>query len=157
MTLADLAKFAGQFPPRVRPALGTLAPALRTLADEHGRALYDLPRAPRPPADTAAPVPFLPRYDEVLIAYQHRDRVMPERHRPAVYAKNGIVEAVVLVDGMGAGTWGLARTQTDAVVEIRPFARLARPAAREAIEEGERLARLMAREARTHGARVVTV
>ncbi len=153
VTLADIAKFAGQAPGRIRPALERLAPALAVFSDEHGRALYDLPRAPRPDPDTPAPVRFLPRYDELLIAYQHRDRVMPERHRPAVYSKNAIVEAVLLVDGMGAGTWGLERARTQAVVRIAPFSRL-RPADRVAASgEGERLARFMAPDAKTHGVR----
>ena len=110
-------------------------------------------RARRPDAETEAPVRFLPRYDETLIAYAHRDRVMPARHRPRIYSKNAIVEAVLLVDGFGAGTWGLQRTRTDAILRIEPFARLS-PADRAAASaEGERLARFMAPEAKTHGVR----
>src|SRR5256886_4996570 len=108
-TLADIAKFAGQVPPRVRPTLERMAPRLRSFSDEDGRLLYDLPRAPRPAGDLTAPVRFLPRYDELLISYQHRDRVIARAHRHAVYAKNGIVEAVVTVDGFAAGTWSLVR------------------------------------------------
>ncbi|OLB85662.1 MAG: hypothetical protein AUI15_32485 [Actinobacteria bacterium 13_2_20CM_2_66_6] len=69
-TLADIAQFAGQVPPRIRPTLERLAPSLRRFVDPHGRTLFDLPRAPRPPAETKAPVRFLPRYDEALIAYE---------------------------------------------------------------------------------------
>src|SRR5205823_4932642 len=75
-TLADIAQFAGQVPPRVRPTLERLAPKLRTFSDQEGRLLYDLPRAVRPGADVPAPVRFLPRYDELLISYKHRDRVI---------------------------------------------------------------------------------
>src|SRR5207244_1888990 len=95
-TLADICKFAGQVPARIRPVLDRLAPDLRRFADEQGRALFDLPRAPRPKAEVPAPVRFLPRYDEVLIAYQHRDRVIAPRHRPAVYAEHGHMEATPL-------------------------------------------------------------
>ena len=155
LTLSDIAKFAGQVPPRIRPILERMAPSLRVFSDEQGRALYDLPRAPRPDADTPAPVRLLPRYDEVLIAYQHRDRVIAAKHRAAIYAKNGIIEATVLVDGFVAGTWSLVRGKDDAVVRIAPFAKL-RPADRAAaLMEGERLARFLAPEARTRGAKVV--
>jgi len=153
VTLSDIAKFAGQVPARVRPALERLVPKLAIFTDEHKRTLYDLPRAPRPDPETPAPVRFLPRYDELLIAYQHRDRVMPERHRPAVYSKNAIVEAVLLIDGFGAGTWGLVRGKTDAVVRIAPFARLSLADRRAAAAEGERLARFLAPDAKTHGVR----
>jgi hypothetical protein len=154
LALADIAKFAGQVPPRIRPIVERIAPSLRVFSDEQGRALYDLPRAPRPDADTPAPIRLLPRYDEVLIAYQLRDRVIAVRHRPAIYSKNGIIEATLLVDGFVAGTWSLARTRDDAVVRITPFAKL-RPADRAAaLAEGERLARFLAPDAKTHGAKL---
>ena len=154
LTLADIAKFAGQVPARIRPTFERLAPKLRVFADEAGRALYDLPKAPLPPADTPAPVRFLPRYDEMLIAYQHRDRIVSPRFRTALYAKNGIIEAAVLVDGMVAATWGIARTRNDAVLEIHPLARIAGRDRAETVAEGERLVRFGAPEARSHGVRL---
>jgi hypothetical protein len=42
-----------------------------------------------------------------------------------VYSKNAIVEAVVMVDGFAAGTWGLVRAKNEAVLRVTPFARLA--------------------------------
>jgi hypothetical protein len=152
-TLADIAKFAGQMPARVRPTLVRIAPQLRAFSDEEGRLLYDLPRAPRPEGDRAAPVRFLPRYDELLISYQHRDRVIAPAHRRAVYSKNAIVEAVVTVDGFAAGTWRVARAKNDAVLRISPFARLA-PRDRVAIEaEGRALLAFLAPDATTVGVR----
>jgi hypothetical protein len=149
VTLADIAKFAGQVPARVRPALERIAPKLARFRDDAGRLLYDLPRAPRPPAEARAPVRFLPRYDEVLIAYQHRDRLIAPQHRAAVYSKNAIVEAVVLVDGYAAGTWAFAGDTKEVAIRITPFGRLA-PADRSAvIAEGERLGRFLAIEAAT--------
>jgi hypothetical protein len=153
-SLADISQFAGQVPARIRPVLVGLAPSLRTFTDEQGHDLFDLPRAPRPGADTSAPIRFLPRYDELLIGYEHRDRVIAAKHRAAVYSKNAIVEAVFLVDGLAAGTWALATTKTDAVVRIRPFGTLARADRTALIDEGGALARFMAPEAKTHGARV---
>ena len=101
-----------------------------------------------------APVRFLPRYDELLIGYEHRDRVIAKEHRSAVYSKNAIVEAVFLVDGFAAGTWSLATTKSDAVVHIKPFGTLARSDRAAAIAEGEAVARFMAPDAKTHGARI---
>ena len=153
-TLADIARFAGQVPGRIRPVLERLAPSLRRFSDEQGRALHDMPRSPRPSADVEAPIRFLPRYDELLIGYEHRERVIAKEHRPAVYSKNAIVEAVFLVDGFAAGTWALATTKVDAVVRIQPFGTLTRAERAAAIAEGEAVARFMAPDARTHGARV---
>src|SRR5712692_6295077 len=153
-SLADIAQFAGQVPARIRPVLERLAPSLRRFSDEQGHPLFDLPRAPRPASETKAPIRFLPRYDELLIGYEHRDRVIAARHRPTVYSKNAIIEAVFLVDGLAAGTWSLETTRADAVLWIRPFGTLARGDRAAALAEGEKLARFMAPEAKTHGARV---
>jgi hypothetical protein len=153
-SLADIAQFAGQVPARIRPVLERLAPSLRRFADEQGHQLFDLPRAPRPSADVSAPVRFLPRYDELLIGYEHRDRVIAAKHRAAVYSKNAIIEAVFLVDGVAAGTWAAETTKSQAVVRIRPFGTLARADRAAAVEEGESLARFIAPDAKTHGARV---
>ncbi|HYR93745.1 MAG TPA: winged helix DNA-binding domain-containing protein [Methylomirabilota bacterium] len=155
VSLADIAKFGGQVPARIRPVLARIAPTLATFTDEHKRVLYDLPGSPRPDAGTAAPVRFLPRYDELLIAYQHRDRVMPERYRAKVYSKNAIVEAVLLVDGMGAGTWGYERLRGEAILRIEPFAKLSTRDRAAALDEGERLVRFLVPEAKTHAVRFV--
>jgi len=155
VTLADVAKFAGQAPARVRPALERMAGKLLTFSDEAGRVLYDLPRAARPSSEMDAPVRFLPRYDELLIAYQHRDRVIAPAHRQAIYSKNGIVEAVVLVDGFAAGTWGLVRAKNEAVLRVSAFARLA---ARERVAvdaEGDALLQFLAPDATIAGVRFV--
>jgi hypothetical protein len=154
VTLADIAKFAGQVPPRIRPSLQRLLPTLREFRDEAGRTLFDLPRAPRPPAETAAPVRFLPRYEQVLIAYQYRDRIIAARHRPAIYSKNGIIEATFLIDGIVGGTWDVATTRTEAVVRLHPFAKLTQADRRAGLAEAEALARFVAPGATVHGARV---
>ncbi len=152
-TVADVAKFAGQVPPRIRPTLERLAPKLLTFRDEEGRLLYELPRAPRPDGEVEAPVRFLPRYDELLISYQHRDRVIAPAHRRAVYTKNAIVEAVFMVDGFAAGTWSLVRAKKEAVLRISAFARLA-VRDRVAVEtEGESLLQFLAPDETTVGVR----
>jgi len=154
-SLADIAQFAGQVPARIRPILERLAPSLRRFSDEQRRALFDLPRAPRPAADTKAPIRFLPRYDELLIGYKHRDRVIAARHRAAVYTNNALIEAVFLVDGVAAGTWALVTTKTDAILNIRPFGALTRADRAASLEEGEALARFIGADAKTHGARMI--
>jgi hypothetical protein len=154
-SLSDISRFAGQAPPRIRPTLERLAPSLRRFTDEQKRTLFDLPRAPRPAGDISAPVRFLPRYDELLIGYEHRDRVIAAKHRPAIFSKNGIVEATILVDGIVAGTWGMLRSKDQAVLGVRPFAKLTPKDRAAVIQEGERLARFLAPDAKRTGVRLV--
>lgn len=61
---------------------------LVTFRDERGRELLDLPDAPRPDADTPAPVRFLPAFDKAKIPRTQflggapwRTRKLPQRHR----------------------------------------------------------------------------
>ena len=54
---------------------------LVVLEDVDGRTLYDLPDAPRPDADTPAPVRFLPLYDNVYLGYDNRRRMLSDGDR----------------------------------------------------------------------------
>jgi Winged helix DNA-binding domain len=156
----DVAAWIGWRTPPVREALDRLAPDLVRLRDEAGRALYDLPGAPRPDPDTPAPVRLLPWFDSVLLAYapKHRARILPEPYRDRVYVRANLQWLpTMLVDGLVAGTWSLQAARREAVLSLRPFAELA-PAARTAVvEEAERLVRFLRPEAGTHHVAVEAV
>lgn len=108
---------------------------LRRFRDERGRELLDVPRAPLPDPDTPAPVRFLPKWDNLLLAHADRTRVLPDAYRKLVIRANGDVGQTFLVDGLVAGTWRLE----DGRVTIEPFAPLDRAAKAELAEEAERL------------------
>lgn len=155
-TVEDISSWTSVRAGPIREAIAVLGGAVRPFSDERGRALYDLARSPRPPADVRAPVRFLPKWDSTLLAYTstERVRILPAAHHKGVIIKNGDVAQTVLVDGMVAGTWALVAKPREAVVVVSPFGRLGRAARAEITEEGERLARFLAPEAKAHGARV---
>ncbi|HVG64277.1 MAG TPA: winged helix DNA-binding domain-containing protein, partial [Hyalangium sp.] len=76
-----------------------LRPKLQTFQDERGRELFDLPKAPRPPEDTPAPVRFLPEYDNLILSHDDRTRFVAKEHRAAVFLPNLRVISTFLVDG----------------------------------------------------------
>jgi Winged helix DNA-binding domain len=117
-TRADLAQWLGRPVARFREALEALGTV--TFQAEDGRALLDLPDAPRPDAGTPAPVRFLPRWDNLLLSHARRERVLPEPLRKTVIAKNGDVLPTFLVDGVVAGAWS-ARPRGPAVMTLTPF------------------------------------
>jgi hypothetical protein len=129
-TRADIADWSGLRVADFAEALDALEP-LRRFRDESGRELLDLPRAPLPPADTPAPVRFLPKWDNTLLAHADRRRVLPEELRKEVIAKNGDVTQTFLVDGLVTGSWSYDKRGK---VALEPFAPLPR-AARRAVEE----------------------
>jgi len=134
-TRADIADWSGLRIADLAPALEALEP-LRRFRTEEGRELLDLPRAPLPAAETPAPVRFLPKWDNLLLGFADRQRVLPEEHRKTVIAKNGEVAQAVLVDGVVAGLWTAGK---DGRVTVEPFAPLPRAARRELEEDTARL------------------
>jgi len=135
---ADLAGWSGLRVGDFAPALEALEP-LRRFRTEEGRELLDLPRAPLPPADTPAPVRFLPKWDSVLLAHADRRRILPEEYRKVVIAKNGDVAQTFLVDGVVAGTWDVQRRRQNVELRLAPFAPLPRAVRSAVDDEGARL------------------
>jgi hypothetical protein len=126
-TRADLADWSGLRVADVAPAIEALEP-LRRFRDEAGRELLDLPRAPLPPPGTPAPVRFLPKWDNTLLAHKDRRRVLPEELRKAVIGKNGDVTQTFLVDGIVAGSWSSTKEGKVAIMPFAPLPRVARRA-----------------------------
>ncbi len=92
-----------------------LRPQLIELTAEDGRALFDLPDAPRPPSDTPAPARLVAEFDNLLMAYRDRTRVMSDDSKARVFTVNGIIKGTVLVDGFVAGTWKVSESRRDGV------------------------------------------
>jgi hypothetical protein len=105
---------------------------LPTYRDERGRTLYDVPRAPRPAADTAVPVRFLPKWDNVILGFDDRTRILPDALKTTIIGKNGDVAQTVLVDGVVVGTW-------DRNVEVTYLAPVTRTQKAEVAAEAGRL------------------
>ena len=77
------------------------------IATRRARELLDLPGQPLPPASTALPVRFLARWDQPLLAYDDRDRIIPPELRPLKLTLSG--DQTVTVDGRVAASWKLER------------------------------------------------
>jgi hypothetical protein len=78
---------------------------LREFRDERGRAIFDLPDAPRPDADVPAPPRFLPEYDNVLLSHADRSRFLTDEDRRRLSAGRRAVRGSVVWDGAVVGTW----------------------------------------------------
>ena len=73
--------------------------------DEHGRELLDLPHAPILPADTALPPRLLARWDQPLLAYKDRDRIIPPELLPLRLTLSG--DQTLTVRGRVAASWAM--------------------------------------------------
>ncbi len=111
-----------------------------TYRDEEGRKLLDLPGQPLPPADTALPPRLLGHWDQALLAYQDRERIIPPEVAPLRLTLSG--SPTVTVDGRVAASWYLSREGDDVTVTIEPHTDIPRGAHQAIREEAERTARI---------------
>lgn len=113
-------------------AVAAMRGELVSFRDERGRELLDLPGLPRPDAATPAPVRFLPAFDNAVLGYHDRGRVIDDAHRGLSVTG----ARVVLVDGRAAATWEFE----DGAVAVTPLRRFSRAERTAAAEEGSALA-----------------
>jgi len=120
---------------RLREVTDRLGSRLRAFTGPDGADLLDLPDAPRPDPDVPAPPRFLPEYDNLLLSYAERSRVIPHRRPVPLPPGHGATAGTLLVDGLWQADWKISQ----GVLEIEPFISLG-PADRDAVAaEGERL------------------
>jgi hypothetical protein len=149
----DVAAWIGWRTPPVRKAFARLDADFERLQDEDGRALYDLPDAPRPDPETPAPPRLLAAFDSVLLAYaaKRRERILPDQHRDAVYERRNLqIRPSYLVDGLVAGTWSIEVKRREATLTLRPLERLPRATRSALVDEAERLVRALQAQAKGH-------
>ena len=147
-TAADAQTWSGV--PNLKATFEALRPELVSLRDERGRELFDLPDAPRPGGDAAAPVRYLPDYDNLVLGHDDRSRLIDDAHRPAVITRNLMIPPTFLVDGRVAGTWKIERKRRLATLTLTPFASLAARVRGELEAEGEALLAFVEPDAGEH-------
>ncbi|GAB3124080.1 winged helix DNA-binding domain-containing protein [Streptomyces calidiresistens] len=121
-------------------AVAAIRDELVSFRDARGRVLWDLPDAPRPDPDTPAPVRFLPAFDNAILGYDDRTRIIDDADRRL--SVDGA--RVVLVDGRVTATWTVERDgggrDAPGTVTVTPLRRLSRAEREEVAEEGRTLA-----------------
>ncbi|MEU8419551.1 winged helix DNA-binding domain-containing protein [Micromonospora sp. NPDC048835] len=101
-TVADAQTWSGLT--HLAEVVDRLRPRLRTFPGGY----VDLPDAPRPDPDTLAPVRYLYDFDNLLLSYRDRTRVLTDEFRNRAVTRHGPVPRPVLVDGFTAGAWTVA-------------------------------------------------
>jgi hypothetical protein len=147
-TVQDVQQWSGLT--RLGEVVERLRPDLRVFRDENGRALYDLPDAPRPGPDVPAPVRFVPDFDNLLLSHADRTRIIGAEHRGRVFTINGIIRATYLVDGFVHGLWKIEKARGEATLRISPFAPIPVRERDALAEEGTRLLTAAHPDAKAH-------
>ena len=128
---------------RVRELVAPMRDTLRSFVDDAGRELLDVTDGPLPDPTTPAAPRFLPEFDNVLVAYRDRRRVIPVEHHRRVVASLG--RPMLLIDGFTRGFWKVTRAHGAARLTIE----LHEPADDEGavLDEGARLLDFLAPDA----------
>jgi hypothetical protein len=135
----DIATWAGWPVRELNTVLERLS--LRRFRDDAGQLLVDVRGGLLPPADTSAPVRFLPVWDASLLVHARAKAILPEEYRPLIFqTRNPQSVSTFLVDGAVAGSW----RYDEGRVVLEPFRPLAKAVHRELREEADRLAVLHA-------------
>ncbi len=127
----------------------------RDAARSVGKPRYDLPDAPRPDADTPAPVRFIPEWDSVIVT-RADERVVAKADRPRVFLPGLRIAALVLVDGLAAASWKVSATSKKATLQIESFKAWPAAVRREVAAEGEALLRFVEPDVATYDMKVTT-
>jgi hypothetical protein len=88
----------------LREPVKRVRPRLRSFRDERGRELLDILDGPLPDPSAPAPPRFLPAFDNVVLGFDDRSRIIDDRFRGLS------VEGArfLLVDGRVAGVWTIS-------------------------------------------------
>ncbi|HEU4421364.1 MAG TPA: winged helix DNA-binding domain-containing protein [Pilimelia sp.] len=124
----------------LREAVRRLRPRLRVFRDARGRELLDVPDGLLPDPQTPAPPRFLPAFDNAVLAYDDRSRIIDQAHRGL--SVQGA--RFVLIDGRVAGTWTVVADDATATLRITSLTRLEPRDTDAMIDEGQRLLALLA-------------
>jgi hypothetical protein len=146
-SVADMRSWSGIS--RLGETFKSIRDELVAFEGEDGRVLYDLSDAPRPDADTPAPPRFLPDFDNVLLGFADRSRMMSAEDSKRLVAKTRSFRAV-LIDGTVAGGWAIKMEKGAARLQVEPYRKVTKKDARAVEAEGLAFARFMAPEAATH-------
>ncbi|HEY4202833.1 MAG TPA: winged helix DNA-binding domain-containing protein [Devosiaceae bacterium] len=101
-------------------AFEDLRSRLAVFRSDDGRELFDLEDAPPLEVDAEAPARLLAAYDNVILGYAERGRIIDPRLFGHVATRNGIFFPTFTVDGFVRGIWKLVPGDAP-VVELRWF------------------------------------
>ena len=124
---------------RLREVVDGLGPRLRRFRTEDGAELVDVPDGPLPDPGTHAPVRFLAEYDNALLSYADRSRVVDEGNHVLLQGGPGGWAGTVLVDGLLRATWAARRDGEATVLAVRPSVSLSTADRADVVDEGGRL------------------
>jgi hypothetical protein len=149
-TSRDFQQWSGMTAQETKPILENCSRWLETYDDGCGNTLYDIRGTRLSDTDLKFPPRLLPRWDNLLLAYDDRSRVMSENYREHVIQRDGRVLPTVLIDGYVQGIWDHEATRKRASINIQLFACIDENTGAALLQEAERLLTFLCPQATKH-------
>ena len=137
---------------KLAPVFEKLRKKIVVFRDDKGRELFDLPDAPRPDEDTPAPPRFLPVYENAVLGFANRDRII--NAKPKKPPPDNAWVKTFLLDGFVAGFWKISEEKDAAMLLLEPFGRITKKDQAALTAEGMRLLDFAAPEVKRKKVRV---
>lgn len=103
----------------LREVVERLRGRLLDFTSEQGGELFDIPDAPRPSPQTAAPPRFLPEYDNAVLSHADRSRCyVSAAQKKQLYSAPGPVHGSVLIDGFVRAVWRIDRGKESGIATL---------------------------------------
>lgn len=109
---------------RLGEVMERLRPELVTFRNGDGKELFDLPDAPRPDPDTPVAPRLIGQFEQTVLSYADRSRIISDEHRKRVITQNGLVKGLLLLNGFANGFWEITQERKRATLSIEPFVHL---------------------------------
>ncbi|MEO0560799.1 MAG: winged helix DNA-binding domain-containing protein [Chloroflexota bacterium] len=144
-TLNDFRRWSGLSASQAKAGFKAIADALNevSIGGESAwmltTARTDLPATPS--------VRFLPRYDNYLLGYEHRDFMVDADHASKIHAGGGLIRESLVIDGLAQATWRLDRRRKTPQLRINVFTHISAAQKEQILIEVEQIRRFLAIEA----------
>jgi hypothetical protein len=136
-TIQDIQVWSGLT--KLREKVEQLRPQLIIFHDDQGNELFDIPDVPRPDQNIPSPPRFFGGFDNILLSYADRRRIIEDEYRNKVFTKNGIIKSTILIDGFVSGIWKVQKEKGSVRLMIELFKKLPNEEHNALTKEGDRL------------------
>ena len=140
-SVRDMSKWSGIS--KLQSTFNAMRDRLEAFRDEHAVELFDVPGAPLPDPDVAAPVRLLAEFDNIILSHADRSRIVPPEYQRRLMSLNGMVPSAILIDGFVRGVWRSKRDKSATVMEIDLFEAISSRHRSALLEEAHALLRFL--------------
>lgn len=118
-TLADLSAWSGLSTGMLRAVWPSAGTPQIYVKEHRGETLTGL--GPTAGVHDYVRVRLVPAYDPYLLGYRSRELIVEPGFEKRVHPGGGLLNAVVLIDGVAQGTWNIHKAREQSELRVQPF------------------------------------